>query len=108
VQACFTAVVRNLDIQILLEPAQGTAVGHLPPQATQMKHRLHQTHRLPECQAKQVLGRQAKLNGCIRELRAAPAVAAASGKPRHAFVLPNRQGTASLEGALYCFQFVVR
>lgn len=46
-------------------------------------------HVLPECQAKQVLERQTKLNSGIRELRTASAFAAGSGKPRHALVQPN-------------------
>ena len=74
-QACLTAGVRNLDIQISLPPAQGAEVWNGPGKATQLQHRLHQASSLSQRQAKQVLERQTKLNCCIRELRAAPAFA---------------------------------
>ena len=38
-----------------------------------------------------------------KNLGASPAVAAASGKPRHAFVQANGQGAASLEGGVVLF-----
>jgi hypothetical protein len=101
-------VCTDLNIQISLPPAQGAEVWHWPSKATQLQHRLHQARGLPERQAKQVLERQAKLNGSIRELRAAPAFAAGSGKPHMRLSSQMDNEPRALSAALYCFQLVVR
>ena len=75
-------------------------IWHRPSKPAQVQHRLRKTRGLPQCQAKQVLERQAKLDGCIRELRTASAFATCRGKPAHALVQPNRQRASSFEGCV--------
>lgn len=88
-QACFAAGIRNLDIQISLPHAQGAEVWSRLCKAAQLQHRLHQACGLSQCQAKQALEGQAKLDGYIRELRSSPAFVTGSGKPRHVLVQPD-------------------
>src|SRR5699024_11098557 len=75
-------------------------VRYRPSKPTQMQHRLGKTRGLPQCQAKQVLERQTKLDCCIRELRTASAFATCRGKPAHALVQPHRQRASSFEGCV--------
>ena len=82
-QSRLAARVRHLYIQIELAPAQRAEVRHRPSKPTQMQHRLGKTRGLPQCQAKQVLERPTKLDGCIRELPTASAFATCRGKPAH-------------------------
>lgn len=99
-QSRLAACVRHLYIQIELAPAQRAEVRYRPSKPTQMQHRLGKTRGLPQCQAKQVLERQTKLDCCIRELPTASAFATCRGKPAHTLVQPHRQRASSFEGCV--------
>lgn len=47
--------------------------------------------------AEQALDAQAELDGCVRERRAAPALAARRSKPLHAMIQPHRQRATCLQ-----------
>ncbi len=99
-QSRLAACLRHLYIQIELAPAQRAEVRYRPSKPTQMQHRLGKTRGLPQCQAKQVLERQTKLDCCIRELPTASAFATCRGKPAHTLVQPHRQRASSFEGCV--------
>lgn len=90
-QPCLVAVIWNLYLQATLAVANCAEFRRGPMQPLQMQKGLHHSHGLAQCQAEQILHGQAKLNGCIRELRASPAFAAGRGKPLHALVEPDGQ-----------------
>ena len=66
-------------------------------QPRQRRQRLNKTCGLPQGQSEQVLGGQAKLDGGIGEMRAAPAFATGSGKPGHVLIQPDGQRASRFE-----------
>lgn len=78
-----------LDIQTALAATQCAEVEDWSWQPRQRRQRLNKTCGLPQGQSEQVLDGQAKLDGGIGEMRAAPAFAAASGKPGHVLIQPD-------------------
>ncbi len=97
IQRCAAAPVRQLHLQCPLAAAEGAEVGNPPIELGQLQQALNQPQALAQCQAKQALDAQAKLNGRIREHLLATPLATGRCVPLHVFVQPDRQRPSGLE-----------
>jgi len=89
--------------KMLLTPANGTEVGHLPVQASKLEQALRHAHRLAQSQVEQALDRQAELDCRLALLRAAATLAASNAVPAHALVQPDEQGATCLPRRVVAF-----
>ena len=88
---------------MLLAPANGAEVGHLPVQASELEQALRHAHRLAQGQIEQALDRQAKLDRRLAVLRATVSLAAGTAVPAHVLVQPDEQGAARLQRRVVVF-----
>ena len=89
--------------KMLLTPADGAEVGHLPVHARELEQALRHAHRLAKRQIEQPLGRQAELNRRVTICRATPPLACGSAVPTHVFVQPDQQGAARYQRCVVVF-----
>lgn len=97
IQRCGAALVRKLHLQRPLTATDGAEIGNPPIQPRQTQQALNQSQALAQCQAKQALDAQAKLDGRIRERLLATPFATGRCVPLHVFVQPDRQRPSDLE-----------
>lgn len=87
----------RLDLQGLLALADRVEVRHWGVQTGQMQQALHHAQGLSQRLAEQTFDAQAKLDGCVREGRAAATLTAGLIQPLHVPVLPHRQRASRLQ-----------
>ena len=88
---------------MLLAPANGTEVGHLPVQASKLEQALRHAHRLAQSQVEQALDRQAELDRRLALLQAAAPLAAGTTVPTHGLVQPDKEGAPRLQRGVVVF-----
>lgn len=75
---------------MLLAPANGAEVGHLPVQADELKQALRHAHRLAKRQIEKPLDRQADLDLRVGTLPAPATLATGTTVPANFLVDPNK------------------
>jgi hypothetical protein len=88
---------------MLLAPANGAKVGHLPVQASELEQALRHAHRLAQGQIEQALDDQAELDRRFAVLRVPAPLATGTAVPAHVLVQPDEQRAARLQRRVVVF-----
>jgi hypothetical protein len=88
---------------MLLAPANGAEVRHLPVQASEFEQALRHAHRLAQGQIEQALDGPAKVDRRLAVLRGPAPLATGTALPAHVLVQPDEQRAARLQRRVVVF-----